>query len=99
MVSKEEFEKWKNGGLVLSYNTFITPEELEKIKIEYKKEAIKRGIVDENEINDYIEDCMLDDGTCSYTQYTDDEYLEYFEEEHTTKSGDVVVAFGKYGHD
>lgn len=32
-------------------------------------------------------------------EYFDDDYLESFETTYTTKSGDVVVAFGMYGYD
>lgn len=32
-------------------------------------------------------------------EYWDDEYLETFEETFTTKSGEKIVAFGKYGYD
>ena len=35
----------------------------------------------------------------TYDEFTDDEYLEYFEDEFTTPSGETVVAFGHYGYD
>jgi len=35
----------------------------------------------------------------TYEQFFEDDYLESFEESYTTKSGDEIVAFGKYGRD
>lgn len=35
----------------------------------------------------------------TYGQWYEDEYLELFEEEYTSKNGDEIVAFGKYGYD
>ena len=34
----------------------------------------------------------------TYNNYND-EYLEVFYDEYTTKSGETIVAFGKYGYD
>ena len=35
----------------------------------------------------------------TYEKYWDEEYLECFDVEYTTPSGDVVKVFGKYGYD
>jgi len=35
----------------------------------------------------------------TYEGYMEDDYLEYFEERFTTKSGEEIIAFGKYGYD
>ena len=35
----------------------------------------------------------------TYEHWEDDEYLETFVQSYTTKSGDKIVAFGKYGYD
>ena len=35
----------------------------------------------------------------TYEQYFDDDELESFEDTYTTKSEEVIVAFGKYGRD
>jgi len=35
----------------------------------------------------------------TYGEFKDDKYLEYFEDEFTTPSGETVVAFGHYGYD
>ena len=35
----------------------------------------------------------------TYDEWYEDEYLETYEEEYTSPSGDQIVAFGKYGND
>ena len=56
------------------------------------------------EINDEIRKVM--EGSSNYRYYTADrlfeekwEYLESFEENYTTESGDKIVVFGAYGYD
>ena len=34
-----------------------------------------------------------------FDRYLEEEYLEPYEEEFITKSGDIVLVFGRYGHD
>ena len=41
----------------------------------------------------------LNYGFYTVDNYMGNEYLEWFEEEYTTPSGDIVVAFGLYGMD
>lgn len=45
------------------------------------------------------EEDLNDEDMYTYDKYWDDEYLEEFEQTFTTSSGEVVVAFGKYGMD
>lgn len=40
-----------------------------------------------------------DEQYMTYDRYWDDEYLEGYEEEYTSPSGDKIVVFGKYGYD
>ena len=35
----------------------------------------------------------------TYEQWSEDEYLEYYEESYTTPSGDEIIVFGKYGYE
>ena len=35
----------------------------------------------------------------TYDEWYEDDYLETYEEEYTSPSGDQIVAFGKYGND
>ncbi len=45
-----------------------------------------------------IEEAEYPEETRTYEEFTDDEYLEYFEQSYITKSGDEIVVFGKYGY-
>lgn len=45
------------------------------------------------------EEAKYKDEVVTYDEYWDDEYLETFENTYTTKSGEVIIAFGKYGYD
>ena len=69
----------------------VDKEEFEKFKNDELRILYNEHLIDKNheEFNDAE----------TYEQYSEDEYLEYFKQEFTTKSGDVIVAFGKYGHD
>lgn len=114
ICSKEEFDTWERGEILFDewHETFIPiPELSEEVKeetkdwymenkVKYKKDwddlsdkekqeicleyAMRNGIVESGE---------------TYEDYMDDNSLEIFEETYTTKSGDEIVAFGKYGYD
>lgn len=94
MCSGEEYEKWASGELLLNDNwnvdkQFVTKEEA----IEYLKE---KGYYDtEEDLSELLRDYEF------YTQdvYFDNDYLEFFEETHTTSNGEKVVAFGRFGYD
>jgi len=89
IVSKEEFDKFKNGEYYMDYNeNFIS---LEDIKMEILEDGNK--IPDnEDEFNNLLRDM-------EYRTYENfaGEYYEEFETHHTTKNGDKIVAFGYYG--
>ena len=84
MVSKEEYEKFAAGELLMDYDDKLVTKEvaLERVH-EYDKEA--------------TEDDLFEHDFRSLDGYYGDEY-ETFKEEFTTKSGDVIVAFGYYGY-
>ena len=42
---------------------------------------------------------LIESGLKTYEEWLDDGYLETFVREYTSKSGDEIVAFGKYGYD
>jgi len=75
IVSKEEFDKWKNGELLYDRyeKLFLTKDESQELE-------------DQDDLN-------------TYDEYFDDGCLEGFTKKHTTKSGDEIIAFGKYGYD
>lgn len=41
----------------------------------------------------------IDEDCVSYDKYFEDDYLEIFNIDYKTESGDEIVVFGKYGHD
>lgn len=73
MCPKEEYEKWKNGELLL--------------------DNWKDKFVEATEEN------LEDEDNYTYDRYWDEEYLETFEQSCKTKSGEEIIAFGKYGYD
>jgi hypothetical protein len=42
---------------------------------------------------------LIDEDLKTYVQYGYGDNLEYFEQRYTSKNGDKIVAFGKYGTD
>ena len=40
-----------------------------------------------------------DEDNETYDEYWEDEYLETYEDSYITKSGEEIIAFGKYGYD
>jgi len=98
MCSKEDYDKWEKGEVFLDRNwraekKFISREEaIQKLKdSEYYKDLDYNN---EDEVNEALREEDL---------YTSENYfdgdLESFESTYTTKSGETIVAFGKYGYD
>lgn len=99
ICSKEDFDSWKMGKLYFldgwRDSGFFTEEELmEIVKNDYHKKLYK-GDGSRESVLEYFKG----DGMQSFDEYFDDEYLEIFEEYYTTKGGEEIVAFGKYGWD
>lgn len=97
ITQKEEYEKWEQGKLLLADGNFITKEEAIK-ELKGDKWFIQRNpnfdFNDKEALNNILRDYEYQ--TCD--QYFDDDELETFEKTYTTKNGDTVVAFGKYGY-
>jgi len=89
IVSKEMFEKFKNGELLIMGEELVTQEEALK---EYKENQ-KRWYDSYEEWLENTRDVE------TYDEWKDDECLETFIEEYTSASGDEIVVFGKYGTD
>lgn len=97
MCTDSEFRKWVKGELYWCRRSwdgrdFIPVEEAD---------AECRPTYDSNDdyyenYEDYIE---REYGYVAYDRFGYDEYLEYFEDTYTTPSGEIVHAFGYYGHD
>lgn len=96
MCSAEEYKKWERGEVLFwQYkDKFGTREEImEELKTQSWHSNVNWD--DEDEVNDIFSDEEIQ--TCE--EFFDNDYFETFERRHTTPSGDVVVAFGYYGHD
>lgn len=97
ICSKEEYEAWKAGDLYYldgwENAGFFTESEL----INYaKNDKWYEGDGSlESIINHYKGEGELN----SYDDYFEDEWLEVFEDTYTSKSGDEIIVFGKYGFD
>lgn len=88
IVSKEQFDKFKSGGLYMdlySDEKFYTKEDVSKV---FAKEIADYH---DGNVDNYIESNLVD-----YDGYQNTE-LETFEREYETEHGDKIVAFGKYG--
>lgn len=86
MVSESDYDKWKNGELVYDRTwDKLIPVTDEKY-LEWKKE-------NEEEDPDWFD-------YLTYEEFFDYDTIEYetFEDNFTTENGDVVKAFGYYGH-
>lgn len=99
MCSKEEYDKWNNGELLLDdgwrvEKQFITKEEaIEKLKNnEYYKDL---------DLNDeeLLQEAFREEGIYNAKEYFENDDLEIFESEYKTSNGDIIIAFGKYGYD
>jgi hypothetical protein len=98
MCSKEEYDKWENGEMLIndgsSTKPFLTREEaIEKLKQDTTPGRI--NFEDKEEVDEELRDW----GYKTYEQYWDDCDMETFEDNYTTKSGEEVIAFGYYGSD
>lgn len=85
MCSEEEFEQWKKGKVLFdeNYETFVKVSELSNKDKEYAAQ----------------ENDLINEDAKTYEEWGCCDYLETFVDKYTTKSGDRVVAFGKYGYD
>lgn len=97
ICSKEEYEKWEKGEVLLNEGfrakeKFITKEDaINKLKNDGYHECL--DFENEEEVNDALRD--EDIKTCD--EYFSCDY-ETFEETFTTKNGDEMVVFGYYGY-
>jgi len=87
IVSEEDYEKWKSGELLLDTD--------EDKLIPLPKDYVKKEESDEEDGDDFEDE----DGVLkTYDQWLDSDKEDYYGR-FTTKSGDKIVAFGKYGYD
>ena len=108
MCSATEYDLWQSGKVYLNknggYNSnsiykdkqFVTREEAIDILTDSKYPPSENlNTLDNEDLEEYLRDEEI----YTYDIYFDEEYLETYERNYTTASGDTVVAFGKYGYD
>ena len=103
MCTREEYKKWENGEVLFWKNRgkFYTREEiieeLKNFRHSWNGKLWYPNVnwEDEDEVNDVLSNECIQ--TCE--EFFDNEYFETFEQCYTTPNGEVVVAFGYYGHD
>ena len=114
MCSEEEFEKWKDGKLLFDswkeefvdvVNLSNNQKEDARKEYESKKNEFSKDWKDLSEsakekyYENYIKEHDLIVEECkTYNDYMNDYELESFIDKYTTKNGEKVVAFGKYGY-
>ena len=98
MCLKKDYDKWEIGEMYLHDDVLVTKEEaIEELKNNkwFNERNPDFNFADE----EAVEEILADYEYHTSKQYWNDEYLETFEDTYTTPSGEIVVAFGKYGHD
>ncbi len=90
MCAAEDYELWKNGKIFFDSNSdkFVTMEDV----------AEKFPDLNGTRSIDDITDLLKDYGIHTYESYFQDGDLEDFSGSFTTKSGEKIIAFGKYGY-
>lgn len=106
MCAKYDYDRWKNGEVYLNdgwwwgkdneseYNSkkFVTRDEVKDI-LNHNK------YFDGNFARLSDEDLASEYDIYTFDEYTNNEYLEWFEDSYTTDSGETVVSFGLFGYD
>lgn len=97
LCSQNEYNKWKEGELVLNWrDKFITREEaIKELKENSWFQDHKSKYFDWNDRE------LVDETLSKYEFYTYDYYknncLEWFHDTYTTPGGETIVAFGQFG--
>lgn len=115
ICSEEEYSKWKNGELLYDdwEESFVEPYKLTDSDMEdaIKEYEKKKGTywkewndLTEEETEKWISDYVSmhiskEELGTTYDDYFNCSYLDTYEKYYTTKNGDEVVAFGRYGYD
>jgi hypothetical protein len=90
MCADSEYCKWENGEVYWQRwdENFITVEEAKK---EFEPDSYF----------DDFEEWRREEGLLTYDEFNDYDYVSFetFEETYTTPSGEIIHAFGYYGHD
>lgn len=115
MCSEEEFEQWKNGELLFDEwgsESFVKANSLsdddkkyavkdyENHKYEFSKDwsDLSESAKEKYYTKYAKENNIVDEDAKTYEEWRHSN-LETFVDRYTSKSGDKIVAFGKYGYD
>ena len=107
IAQNEEIDKLKSGELLVNLswrrNSYLISyeEALQELIKELKEYGEDKDLIIANSGNkEEIYHLMYEyDIAEQFDRYLEYEYLEPYEEEFTTKNGDRVLVFGRYGHD
>ena len=102
MCSDSDFDRWENGEVLFweEQNKFATRDEIiDELKTmkNYDFSPCYPDTDWDNE-ND-IKDVFFEEGIKKYEDFFDNYDFETYDETYTTKSGEIIHAFGYYGHD
>ena len=115
MCSEEEFEQWKNGELLFDEwgsESFVKANSLSDDDKKYAAQDYENHndvfSIDWSDLSESAkvkyytkyanENNIVDEDAKTYEEWQYSE-LETFVDRYTSKSGDKIVAFGKYGYD
>jgi hypothetical protein len=94
MCSASEYQKWVDGELYWSHwnDNFRSVKEVDN---ELGKDNFK------SDYYDSYEEMRRSEGYLTYDEFDDYDYMpfETFDETYTTPNGEIIYAFGYYGHD
>lgn len=102
ICSKEEYDKLRREELFITDSDEIVGYDYIQKHFYNKCENKDSYRKCKDCIEDYgIQECKLcqEDYIKTLDEYFEDDYLEVFEETYTTKHGDEIVVFGKYGNE
>lgn len=105
ICQKETYDKWRSGEVY--YNPwredgdvegqfFSKDKVLEHLDEDFTIDELKDM---ESKYPDQFFEMLSEEEFATHDMFTDDDYLEFYKEEYTSKSGDEIVVFGKYGYD
>jgi len=104
MCSNNVYKEWENGKVLYweDKEKFATREQIiNKMKTMRRYDDSLRFKYTEEEWNnpDVVDDIFSDERIRTCEEFFDNYDYETFEDKYTTPNGEVVVAFGYYGHD
>lgn len=104
ICTEDEFNKWKNGEMYLTYDGLETKEDIMKTWIANKKRWYPEeyaNLSEEEIIKEFEKD--FEESSYEYKTYeywqNEESCLESYFETYTTPGGEKICVFGEYGYD